>query len=209
MEYLILDEYQSSVTRGILRTPITAPMLEFEIPEADVRRLEGLQELQFLGVDERAPSFKGTVNRRRGTRMAVVRGADLGDDPLDSLRVPYTVDTFAYPVSGSWKGRCVIKTKDLSCGAVLFDCEKSLAMQEVVEVAIVVREGAMLVHAKVINHLHNTDGSNQYVAKFISGVAEVEQTIRKEVLYLQLKQRDDLREGKVSKEVFRFESVIL
>lgn len=209
MEYLILDEYQSSITRGILRNPPTAPVLEFEFPEADIQRVEGVKEMQFIGIDENAPSFHGTVTRRRGNRIAVQKGAELGEDPLDALRVPYEIESFVYPISNNWEGRGRIITKDLSCGAVSFTCDRSLALKEVVEVAVVVRAGAHLIHSKVISKTHNPDGTEQYVGKFISGVEEVEQVIRKEVLYLQLKQRDDNKEGKVSRELLRVDSVIL
>lgn len=209
MEYLILDEYQSSITRGILKNPPSAPVLEFEFPEADIKRVEGIKEMQFIGVDEKSPSFHGVVTRRRGNRIAVQKGAALGDDPLDCLRVPYVMESFIYPVSNDWEGRGRIVTKDLSCGAVSFTCDRSLALQEVVEVAVVVRDGAHLIHSKVISKTHNPDGTEQYVSKFISGVEEVEQVIRKEVLYLQLKQRDDNREGKTAREIFRVDSVIL
>lgn len=206
MEYLILDEYNSSLTRGILRNPPTADILEFEIPESDVRMMEGHTDLEFVGFDEHSPSFLGTVTRRRGNRLAVKKGALLGDNPLDAIRAPYVMESFAYPVSGTWQGRSSIVTEDLSCGAVKFTCKRVLAMQEVVEVALAVREGAMLVHAKIIVQTHNPDGSCSYVGKFISGVEEVEQAIRKEVMYLQLKQRDDKKDGKVRKELFRITS---
>lgn len=208
MEYLILDEYQSSITRGILRNPPTAPVLEFEFPEGDIPRIEGVKEIQLLGIDEQAPSFHGLITRRRGNRIAVQKGEELGENPLDALRVPYEYETFVYPVSNQWEGRGRIFTKDLSCGAVSFTGSRDLALKEVVEVAIVVRDGAHLIHSKVISKTHNPDGSQQYVAKFISGVAEVEQVVRKEVLYLQLKQRDDSHKGKVSKELLRVDSVL-
>lgn len=209
MEYLILDVDQSSLTRGVLRNPPTAPVLEFEIPEADVNRLNGHVDVQFVGFDEHSPSFLGKITRRRGNRIAVQKGADLSDNPLDSLRVPYGIETFAYPVSGAWSGRSRIKTRDLSCGAVSFDCTRDLALQEVVELAVVVRDGAHLIHAKIISQTHNPDGTCQYVAKFISGVDEVERVVRKEVLYLQLKQRDDMKGGKNRRELYRIDSVIL
>lgn len=206
MEYLILDEDQSSLTRGILRNPPTAPVLEFEIPESDIPRMEGHVDLQFLGVDAHSPSFHGKVNRRRGNRIAVEKGAPLGDDPLDHLRVPYEIDSFAYPVSGTWEGRCRMQTKDLSCGAVAFTCSRDLNMQEVVEVAIITRDGVLLIHSKIISQTHNPDGTHLYVSKFLSGVDEVERSIRKEVLYLQLKQRDDKKDGKMRRELFRIDS---
>lgn len=209
MEYLILDEYQSSLTRGTLRNPPDAPVLEFEIPETDIHRLDGHTELQFLGFDEHSPSFHGTVNRRRGNRLAVQKGAPLGDNPLDSLRVPYEVDSFVYPVSGTWTGRIRMKTNDLSCGALAFTCSSELSMQEVVEVAVLTRDGVLLVHGKIIAHNHNPDGSSQYVSKFISGVAEVEQSIRKEVLYLQLKQRDDKKEGKITRKLYLVDAPLI
>lgn len=206
MEYLILDDCNSSLTRGVLRNPPTADILEFEIPESDVRVLEGHVDLEFIGFDEHSPSFHGKVTRRRGNRIAVQKGQALGDNPLDMLRVPYRKDTFVYPVSGIWQGRATSVTEDLSCGAVKFTCNRELAMQEIVEIALSVREGAMLIHCKIIAHTHNPDGSSTYVGKFMSGVDEVEQVIRKEVMYLQLRQRDDGRGGKVRKELFRITS---
>lgn len=204
MEYLILDEDQSSLTRGVLRNPPTANILEFEIPEADVPLVEGYVNLQFLGFDESSPSFAGKVTRRRGNRMAVERGASLGDTALDNLRVPFEHDSFIYPVSQDWQGRLSVRTHSLSCGAVGFYAKRGLQENEVVEVAIHVREGALLIQGKVVSQHQDTKGIFDTVVKFLSGVDDVERMVRREVLYLQLQQRDDLKDGKKRKELFRF-----
>lgn len=203
MEYLIMDEDHSSLTRAVLRTPPTAPMLEFEIPEQDVPLLEGHIILQFVGFDEHSPSFMGKVSRRRGNRMAVEKGESLGEAPLENLRVPFDHESFVYPVSGKWEGRITVRTHSLSCGALEFFSPKPLAVQEVIEVAVQIREGALLIQAKVISQKPDNQGRYHCAAKFISGVDDVERMVRKEVLYLQLKERDHSKDGKVSKELFR------
>lgn len=203
MEYLILDDCHGSLTRAVLRNPPTAPVLEFEIPEKDIKLLEGHVDIECLGFDEHSPSFAGKITRRRGNRIAVQRGEALEESSLDALRAPYFIDGFVYPVSGEWTGRASMQTKDLSCGGVSFTCKSPLAKQEVVEIALAVREGAMVIPAKIVKISHNPDGSGQFVAKFISGVEEVEQMIRKEVMFLQLKQRDNPSLGKGSREVLR------
>lgn len=203
MEYLILDEDHSSLTRAVLRTPPTANILEFEVPEKDVPLLEGHVDLQFLGFDEHSPSFAGKVTRRRGNRMAVEKGADLGDAPLENLRVLFEHDAYIYPVSGTWQGRVPVRTQSLSCGTLGFLSRSSLALQEVIEVTVHTREGALLVQSKIIQFKMGENGFHQGLAQFISGVDDVERLVRKEVLYLQLKQRDDLKEGKRRKELYR------
>lgn len=202
MEYLIMDEDHSSLTRAILRTSPTAPVLEFEIPEQDVHLLEGLVNLQFVGFDEHSPSFEGRVARRRGNRMAVEKGKDLGDAPLENLRVPYDHETFVYPVSGQWEGRLTVQTTALSCGGLAFLSPRGFMANEVVQVALHIREGALLVHGKVVGQELDGMGKMNSVIKFMSGVGDVEQMVRREVLYLQLKQRDDKKDGKVNKKLF-------
>lgn len=203
MEYLILDEDHSSLTRATLRTPPTAAVLEFEIPEQDVPLLEGHRSLQFVGFDESAPSFVGTVTRRRGNRMAVEKGADLGASSVNSLEVPFEHDAYLYPISGDWTGRISVQTVSLSLGGILFYCKKTLTPQEVVEVTVHTREGALLIPAKLLQQKVDETGATLYSATFISGVDDVERLVRKEVLYLQLKLRDDTKDGKVRKELFR------
>ncbi len=200
MEYLILDCDQSSLTRGTLRSPVTASLLEFEFPQGDIPRLEeidGDTPLQFIGFDESSPSFIGKVNRRRGNRLAVERGTDLGEDPREDLRAPFYFASYVYPVSGGWKGRASIEINDISCGGLGFTCEKVLATHEMVELAVPVSTMAapLLVQGKIIRPLAGdiqVPGTPiHYVAKFISGVDEVETAIRKEVLKQQLNQRDN------------------
>lgn len=203
MEYLILDDCHGSLTRAVLRNPPTAPVLEFEIPEKDIPLMEGHVNIQCLGFDENSPSFVGKITRRRGNRIAVQRGEAMEESSMDALRAPYFIDGFVYPISGEWQGRSSMQTKDLSCGGVSFSCSRPLAKQEVVEIALAVREGAMVIPAKIVKIDHNPDGSGQFVAKFISGVEEVEQMIRKEVMYLQLKQRDNPNMGNGRNEVLR------
>lgn len=203
MEYLILDEDHSTLTRGTLRTPPTASVLEFEIPEADVALLDGHVDLQFIGFDQESPSFEGKVTRRRGNRMAVAPGGPLSENPMDNLQVPFPTETLLYPVSGTWEGRSRVTTVSLSCGAVCFRSQRPLTMAETVELAISTRDGAYLIHAKIISQAKTEAGHVEYVAKFISGVDDIERSIRREVLYLQLRQRDDARDGKKRKELFR------
>lgn len=203
MEYLILDEDHSSLTRATLRTPPTANILEFEIPENDVPLLEGHRDLQFVGFDENAPSFAGTVTRRRGNRLAVEKGAELGDGSLENLQVPFEHDAYLYPISGTWKGRVPVRTTTLSCGSIEFVTSGNLAPQEMVEVTVHTREGALLIPAKILGQKQGDGGLFQYSVKFVSGVDDMERMVRKEVLYLQLKLRDDTKDGKVRKELFR------
>lgn len=204
MEYLILDEDHSTLTRGVLRTSPTAPVLEFEIPEQDVPLLEGHVQLQFLGFDESAPSFHGKVARRRGNRMAVEKGKDLGEAPLENLRVPFEHETYVYPTTDKWQGRVKVQTKNLSCGSLHFLSPRGFQGNEVIEVAVHVREGALLVEGKVVSQELDGLGKMLCVVKFMSGVEDVERLVRREVLWLQLKQRDLEKIGKVRKERFRF-----
>ncbi len=204
MEYLILDEDQSSLTRAVLRNPVTAAILEFEIPESDIELLEGHIDLQFLGFDEQSPSFEGKLTRRRGNRIAVERGASLGEAPIERLLVPFEHDSFAYPVSGDWKGRVSLKTLSLSCGGMKFLSRSGFQDHETIEVAVHVREGALLVHGKIIQQQKDENGIYHVQVKFMSGVDDMERLVRREVLYLQLKQRDDQKDGKTRKELFRF-----
>lgn len=204
MEYLILDEDHSSLTRAVLRTPPTATVLEFEIPENDVPLLEGHRDLQFIGVDEHAPSFAGTVTRRRGNRMAVEKGAELGEDSFENLQVPFYHDGYAYPISGAWKGRCAIQTKTLSCGGISFESASPLAVQEVVEVTVHTRDGALLIPTKILRQQEGTGLNSLFFGRFMSGVDDAERFVRKEVLFLQLKQRDARTETTARRELLRF-----
>lgn len=197
MEYLILDCYHSSLTRGALRSSPSAPILEFEIPEADVARLEEVESnttLQFIGFDESSPSFAGKITRRRGNRLAVERGAALGEDPREELRAPYFFTSYVYSMSGEWQGRSAIQTYDLSCGGIGFTCNRRLTSQERVELAVPLTDGVLLIPGKIIRpqegETHQPGESIHYVAKFMSGIEEVEVAIRKEVLKQQLNHRD-------------------
>lgn len=212
MEYLILDGDHSSLTRGTLRNPITAPTLEFEIPESDIHRLDDLEpavSLQFIGFDQSSPSFSGKINRRRGNRLAVEKGPSLGEDPRENLRAPFFFSSYLYPVSGDWKGRMAIDIVDLSCGGMGFYAKELLEVHETVELAVPVTAGPLLIQGKIVRPLADevVDISKpiHYVAKFMSGVDEVEMEIRKEVLKQQLNHRDQKGGAALRKILFQEE----
>ncbi len=213
MEYLILDSDHSSLTRGSLRTPVSNGILEFEIPEDDTHLLDDIDSripLQFIGFDQESPSFSGKINRRRGNRLAVERGPSLGEDPRESLRAPFYYDSYIYPMSGDWKGRIPIKIVDLSCGGVGFFAEEVLEVQETVELAIPITAGPLLIPGKIVRPLANetVDISKpiHYVAKFMSGIDEVEVAIRKEVLKQQLNHRDQ-KGGATQRDILYWEEI--
>ena len=87
------------------------------------------KQFKLLSIEDSSPSYEGTLVRHRNDiiQLEVRKTAAAGNDMRKNLRVPVEVNSFAYPLSGSWRGRRAVETHDLSCGGVAFFCDRVLS----------------------------------------------------------------------------------
>ena len=113
-----------------------------------------------------------------------------GNDMRKNLRVPVQVDSFAYPLSGSWRGRRAVETHDLSCGGVAFFCDREFQVGEQFEVVIPVTSEPLVVKGQILRQ-RTVDGREDtlYAAKFIDLCNDEETILREAVFNLQLSGR--------------------
>ncbi|MFI3249629.1 MAG: hypothetical protein R3Y07_01535 [Eubacteriales bacterium] len=193
-QFLILDLDQSTLTTGTLRSPPRGGIFDLEIPEEDSVLLEDAGQLQFIGFTPNTPSFLGEIVRMRTSSISVRNIQRLGHLPEETLQVNHPFESFVYPVTGSWKGRCPISVSTLGCGGINFTSVHILEAREMLEVVVPIKGGdSLLVKGKIVYpttaDTHEESPPYLYKLKFITGVESMETLIRQEVLYRQLKNR--------------------
>ena len=106
-----------------------------------------------------------------------------------NFRVPVQVNSFLYPVDGSWKGRRAIETIDLSCGGIAFYSDSGMNIGDVAEVVIPITTNPLLLQIKLLRKDEVTAERAWYAAKFVELQPEEDQMICEAVFHVQLQNR--------------------
>jgi len=150
------------------------------------------KQFKLLSIKDSSPSYEGTLVRHRNDiiQLEVRKTAAAGNDMRKNLRVPVQVDSFAYPLSGSWRGRRAVETHDLSCGGVAFFCDREFQVGEQFEVVVPVTSEPLVVKGQILRQ-RPVDGREDtlYAAKFIDLCNDEETILREAVFNLQLSGR--------------------
>ena len=126
------------------------------------------------------------VAMQRGERLVIRPGAVLGAQARENLRIQTDFESVMYPVTGYWKGQRPIRGHDLSCGGLAFHSEKSLKVQEVVQVVLPVTDSPLLLRAKILRDLPTEDPVPLYASRFVDLCLDEEMAIRKAVFSIQV-----------------------
>lgn len=111
----------------------------------------------------------------------------LGEDVRKNLRIPVRFVSYLYPVSGRWKGRVPIVSKDLSCGGLAFYAPRSLEVGEMVQVVVPVTSRPLVLPMRILRSERASDGEYVYAGCFVGMVREEESMVREAVFSIQLK----------------------
>ena len=106
-----------------------------------------------------------------------------------NFRVPVQVNSFLYPVDGSWKGRRAIETIDLSCGGIAFYSDSGMKIGDLAEVVIPITTNPLLLQIKLLRKDEVTAERARYAAKFVELQLEEDQMICEAVFNVQLQNR--------------------
>ncbi|MEI3349126.1 MAG: hypothetical protein V8R55_12320 [Dysosmobacter sp.] len=121
-QYLILDSRGNAVAHGISQQPPSGKLWCLLIDDGDIDRVMSHTHVSLVGSAESVPGLEGRIVRRDGNRVYLEPVRRLGEDVRKNLRIPVRFVSYLYPVSGRWKGRVPIVSKDLSCGGLAFYC---------------------------------------------------------------------------------------
>ncbi len=185
-KYLILDESGKPLFRAVMRQAMNGGVCRAELEnEEDVEKLVPGGLFQLMGIrDGNFAEVRFLRGRGETAEFEMVRMLDSGT--RQNLRIPVRFESFLYPVSGSWKGRAAIVSRDLSCGGIAFVSEKALQVGEICEIVIPVTTEPLVLKMKVLRSGDAVEDGILYAAQFLGMVHEEEIMVREAVFGLQL-----------------------
>lgn len=185
-KYLILDESGKPLFRAVMRQAMHGGVCRVELEnEEDVEKLVPGGLFQLMGIrDGNFAEVRFLRGRGETAEFEMVRMLDSGT--RQNLRIPVRFESFLYPVSGAWKGRAAIVSRDLSCGGIAFVSEKALQVGEICEIVIPVTTEPLVLKMKVLRSGDVVEDGILYGAQFLGMVHEEEIMVREAVFGLQL-----------------------
>ena len=111
------------------------------------------------------------------------------DNQRRSFRIPVQMDSFVYPIDGSWQGRRSVETIDLSCGEIAFYADSGMEMGDMAEIVLPMTTNPLIVRIKLLRKENVTPERACYAAKFIDLGVEEDQMICEAVFRIQRQNR--------------------
>lgn len=186
-KYLILDSYGNAVARGISEHDPVGNIWKLHIEDGDIRQVMSHTCISLVGDSEAVPALEGRILRWEGDTVFLEPIRPLGEAVRKNLRIPVRFVSYLYPVSGHWRGRVPIVSRDLSCGGVAFFCPRSLEIDETAQVVIPVTAQPLVLTLRILRIQSTREGETFYAARFIDLLREEESMVREAVFNLQLK----------------------
>ena len=186
-QYLILDSRGNAVAHGISQQPPSGKLWCLLIDDGDIEHVMSHTNVSLVGSAESLPGLGGRIVRREGNRVYLEPVRRLGEDVRKNLRIPVRFTSYLYPVSGQWKGRVPIVSRDLSCGGLAFYCPRRLEVGETVQVVVPVTSRPLVLSMRILRGGQTCDGESFYAGCFTDMVREEESMVREAVFSIQLK----------------------
>lgn len=187
--YLLLNDEDTPVARGLLTTAPDAEELRVKVLDEDIDEIEDIAPhklVTLVGMLQTMPTLRGEVI---GTSRDVLklRQVETKEDVRDMLRVKVAFDTLIYPVDVSWTGRRKAEFIDLSCGGIAFYCDEPMQRGDIIEVVIPVTPQPLVMRCRILRAWEK-DGRPCCAARFINMCHDEEKLICEAVFNIQLSQ---------------------
>ena len=195
--YLVLNDEDVPIARGVLMTESDAPQLRIRLVDAEADEIEAatLHKLVTLvGMLQTMPTLQGEVIGSAYDDLKL-RRVETKSEVREMLRVDVAFDSLIYPIDGSWTGRRKVEFIDLSCGGIAFYCEEELQRGEQVEVVIPVTPQPILMRCQILR-TREKNGRSYYAAKFVDMCHDEEKLICEAVFGIQLDQQRGKANGR-------------
>ena len=186
-KYLVLDSLGRPVARCMSPEGLDAPVWRLEASDEDLERILSHKNVTLVGTAEKWAAAEGRIVRHEGNQVWVEPIRELDGAVRENLRMPVQFQSFLYPVSGKWKGRRLVLSRDLSCGGVAFYCAQNLEEGEIAQIVVPVTAQPLLLDLKVLHRRPSTEPVPLYAAEFVDLLREEESMIREAVFNLQLR----------------------
>ena len=192
--YLLLDSRGVPLAQARPQGPsaTSGELWQLVVLDDKVDLVKEHKRFKLMAITDSSPSYEGTLTRCRNDiiQLEVRRSATNGNDMRKNLRVPVSVSSFIYPLTGGWPGRRKVQTNDLSCGGVAFFTDHSLRAGERFEIVIPVTSEPLVVAGEILRMRPSGDGGSiLYAAKFAELCNDEETLLREAVFNLQLSGR--------------------
>ena len=192
--YLLLDSRGTALAQAKPQGPnaTSGELWQLVVLDDKIDLVLKHKKFKLMSIEDSSPSYEGTLVRSRNDiiQLEVKKTAASGNDMRKNLRVPVSVDSFIYPLTGGWRGRRRVRTQDLSCGGVAFLTDHSLRGGEHFEVVIPVTSQPLVVAGEILRVRPSGEGGSiLYAAKFVELCNDEETLLREAVFNLQLSGR--------------------
>lgn len=189
--YLLMDSKNMPIAKGILECPVDAPSWQIRVLDNKAEDLMDHETLKLMSLDPDSPNLMAKIIRRRNDIVILEKFGPLGLDGRRDLRMPTRFNTFIYPVSGSWPGRRVVISKDLSCSGIAFYCREELDPGEQLEVVIPITSQPLILHGKILQRRDrdSLNGAPLYAVQFYDMCDDERSMVREAVFNVQLQRR--------------------
>lgn len=186
-KFLIVDSRGNAVARCIPERGGTDTLWRLRIDDGDLDEVMSHTNVSLVSSAQSMPALEGKIIRREGDLVLLEPVRSLGESLRKNLRIPVRFVSYLYPVSGQWRGRVPIVSKDLSCGGLAFFCPRPLEIDETAQVVIPVTSQPLLLTLQVLRLLPTPEEERLYAAQFVNLVREEENMVREAVFSIQLK----------------------
>lgn len=196
--YLLLNDEDVPVARGLLITPTDSPELRVKVLDVDIDEIADISDHKLVtlaGMMASSPTLRGEVIGS-SRDILKLRQVETKEDVREMLRVKVSFDTLVYPVATSWTGRQKVEFIDLSCGGIAFYCDQPMSRGEIVEVIIPVTPQPLLMRCRILRAWEK-DGRPCCAARFINMCHDEEKLICEAVFGIQLSQHKGYGKGVV------------
>lgn len=198
--YLLLNDEDSPVARGLLITPPDGEELRVKVLDEDIDEIEDIAPhklVTLVGMLQTMPTLRGEVIGA-SRDVLKLRTVESKEDVRDMLRVKVAFDSLIYPVDVKWTGRRKVEFVDLSCGGIAFYCDEEMQRGELVEIVIPVTPQPLVMRCRILRAWEK-EGRSCYAARFINMCHDEEKLICEAVFNIQLNQhtKKTEREGVV------------
>ena len=192
--YLLLDSRGTALAQARPQGPAATggDLWQLVVLDDKIDLVLKHKKFKLMSITDSSPSYEGTLVRSRNDiiQLEVRKTAASGNDMRKNLRVPVSVDSFIYPLTGGWFGRRRVRTNDLSCGGVAFFTDYSLRGGERFEIVIPTTSEPLVVAGEILRVRPSGEGGSiLYAAKFIELCNDEETLLRESVFNLQLSGR--------------------
>lgn len=193
--YLMMDSENMPLARCLLESPRDSSGLTVRVLEGKEKILSEGDTVRLVGIATGSSELLGRIVRRRNELVMIEKLGLTGAEARQDLRMPTDFFSFVYPVSGTWRGRRTVKSKDLSCGGIAFYCQQELEIGEVFETVIPITAEPVLLKGEVLRRRPMENDITLYAAKFLD-MCDGEKTIVREAVFnVQIKRQSSGQSG--------------